>query len=329
MKKKTRQMLLLLGLLIAAIAALLIVKLVNHVSAQRSQAETEANTTYVALPSDPDAVSWQVDDVALTLTKDESDKWTWSEDAAFPLSTTLVENLTDTLSNLSTQTSFSPEDSLSAYGLDTPSYSVTVSSGSESKTLLFGGSFNDDGDSYYYAKLTEDDTIYVLDSTVPSALVSSIYDLADCTPIAETEETDITSVTIQGATDTTLHQQAIEDENGNSTASWTLNDTDITEETMTSGLVSELLNPTFTSMAAWKPDTTALSDYGLTDPTAQVTVSCSDSDGYTLAIGAETSDGNSYYVTTDGGTSVYLISASKINDLLDVAANGFTLGTEE
>lgn len=69
-------MLLLLGLLIAAIAALLIVKLVNHVSAQRSQAETEANTTYVVLPSDPDAVSWQVDDVTLTLTKDESDKWT-------------------------------------------------------------------------------------------------------------------------------------------------------------------------------------------------------------------------------------------------------------
>lgn len=329
MKKKTRQMLLLLGLLAAAIVALLLVKLVNHLSEQRSQAETEANTTYITLPSAPDTVSWQADDAMLTLTKDGNGSWIWSEDAAFPLSTTLTENLTNTLTDLSTQTSFSPEDTLSAYGLDTPSYSVTVSSGSESKTILFGGSFSDDGDSYYYAKLADDDTIYVLDSTIPSALVSSIYDLADCAPIVSITETDITSVTIQGATDTTLQQQATEDEDGNSAAAWTLNGTDVTEETLTSSLVSELLNPTFTSMADWKPDADTLSSYGLTAPTAQVTVSCSGSDGYTLAIGTETSDGSSYYATTDNGNSIYLISASKINDLLDVAANGFTLDTEE
>lgn len=329
MKKKTRQMLLLLGLLAAAIVALLLVKLINHLSEQRSQAETEANTTYITLPSDPDTVSWQADDATLTLTKDGNGNWTWSEDAAFPLSTTLTENLTNTLTDLSTQTSFSPEDTLSAYGLDTPSYSVTVSSGSESKTLLFGGSFSDDDDSCYYAKLADDDTIYVLDSTIPSALVSSIYDLADYAPIASITETDITSVTIQGATDTTLQQQATEDEDGNSAAAWTLNGTDVTEETLTSSLVSELLNPTFTSMADWKPDADTLSSYGLTAPTAQVTVSCSGSDGYTLAIGTETSDGSSYYATTDNGNSIYLISASKINDLLDVAANGFTLDTEE
>ena len=329
MKKKTRQMLLLLGLLVAAIAALLIVKLVNHLSDQRSQAETEANTSYVTFPSDPDAISWQTDDATLTLTKDENGSWTWSEDTAFPLDTSLVESLTGALNDLSTQTAFSPEDALSAYGLDTPSYSITVSGGSESKTLLFGGSFLDDGDSYYYAKLADDDTIYVLDSTVPTALVSSIYDLADCAPIASITETDITSVTIQGAEMITLRQQATEDENGNATADWTLDDTNVTEETLTTSLVSELLHPTFTSMAAWKPDADALSDYGLASPAAQVTVTCSDSNHYTLAIGTETSDGNSYYATTDGGNSVYLISASKINDLLDVAANGFTLDTEE
>ncbi len=329
MKKKTRQMLLLLGLLAAAIVALLLVKLVNHLSDQRTQAETEASTTYVTLPSDPDTIRWQIDDTTLTLSKDENGNWTWSEDATFPLDASLVENLTGTLSSLSTQTAFSPEDSLSAYGLDNPSYSVTVSSGSESKTLLFGGSFNDDEDSHYYAKLADDDTIYVLDSTVPSALVSSIYDLADCAPIAAVTETDITSVTVQGTADTTLQQQSGEDDEGNTIAGWTLDDTDVTEETLTSSLVSELLNPTFTSMAAWKPDADALAGYGLTAPTAQVTVSCSASDGYTLAIGAETSDGNSYYATNDGGNSVYLISASRINDLLDVAANGFTLDTEE
>ena len=328
MSKKVKQMLVLLALLAAAIIALLVVKLVNYISEKNEAAETEAATTYVDLPTDPDTISWQTSDGSLTLTKDSDGNWGWSEDSDFPLSTSLVESLTSALSDLSTQTAFSPEDSLSAYGLDEPTYTVTVSNGSDSKTLLFGSSFNDNGESDYYAKLSDSDTIYVLDSTVPGSLVSSIYDLADCAPISATDATSIDTVTISGTAETVLTQQATEDEDGNTSSTWTMDGTDVTDETTMTNLTAELKNPSFSSMVDWKPDDATLATYGLTAPAAQVTVTTTDSGGYTLTIGTANDDATAYYATPDGGKSIYLISSSKVNDLLDVAANGFTVDTD-
>ena len=168
MSKKTKQMLLLLGLLAAAVIALLVVKLGTHLSTKRAQEQAAANAITIDLPAEPTTLTLQYADNTLTLQKDSDGNWTW--DAETEPDDSAVQALTFALSDLVIEDAFAPEDTLAAYGLAEPLETLTVSDGENSQTLLIGSIFDAGDETLCYAKTADSETIYVLDNALPSAL---------------------------------------------------------------------------------------------------------------------------------------------------------------
>lgn len=168
MSKKTKQMLLLLSLLAAAVIALLAVKLGTHLSDKRAQEQAAANAVTIDLPAEPTTLTVQYSGGTLTLQKDSDGNWTW--DAETEQDDSAVQALSFALNSLVIEDAFAPEDDLSAYGLTEPAETLTVSDGENSKTLLIGNGFDDGDETLYYAKTADSETIYVLDNALPSAL---------------------------------------------------------------------------------------------------------------------------------------------------------------
>ena len=168
MSQKKKQLILLLGLLAAAVIALLAVRLVNHRSEQRAPEQAAENAISIDLPGDPTTLTLQYGGETVTLQQGEDGSWSW--DAVAELDDSAMQTVTFALNALVIEDAFAPEDALSAYGLADPAYTLTVSSAEGSQTLLIGNGFDDGDETLYYARTADSETVYVLDNALPSAL---------------------------------------------------------------------------------------------------------------------------------------------------------------
>lgn len=333
-KKKQRQLLLLLGCLAAAVLILVAVLLYNrHLAAQEAAAESDSIS--IGLSTEPTEVRWTSATGTVALVQDGEGNWTWAEDADFPLNTTTVQAIVTALSNPA-QREIEIADSLEAYGLAEPSITLeTVDSEGSQLQLLIGNSFTEGSEEYYYAMRSGGDTILILDTTLVGQLTETINDLADTSPLDSIDESQVTSLTIQGAQESsfTVQSETVEDEEGNKETEyhWYNNGTDVTSSTLLSSITEEALDPTFISLAYWKPDEATLAACGLDTPIT-ATVIYTDDDGnaahQTLSIGGLDENGSYYYCSADGGQSVYLIGAASLTDIITVANSGFDAAQE-
>lgn len=201
--------------------------------------------------------------------------------------------------------------------------------------LLIGNSFTEGSEEYYYAMRSGGDTILILDTTLVGQLTETINDLADTSPLDSIDESQVTSLTIQGAQESsfTVQSETVEDEEGNEETEyhWYNNGTDVTSSTLLSSITEEALDSTFISLAYWKPDEATLAACGLDTPIT-ATVIYTDDDGnaahQTLSIGGLDENGSYYYCSADGGQSVYLIGAASLTDIITVANSGFDAAQE-
>ncbi len=333
-KKKRRQLCLLLGCLAAAVLILVAVLLYNRYLAAQ-EAAAEADTISTGLAAEPVQISWTGAEGSVTLVQDGEDNWSWAEDDGFPLDSSLVQSIVSALADPA-QREIELADSLEAYGLEEPAWTLTTvdSEGNEAQ-LLIGNAFTEESTEYYYAMVPGSETLLILDTTLASQLTGTVLELADTDPLEAIDESQVASLTIQGAQESvlTVQSETVEDEEGNEETEyyWYSGDTDVTDSTLLTSLTGELLDPAFTSMAYWKPDEATLAACGLDAPVT-VTVQYTDEDGnaavLTLSIGSLDEEGSYYYCTADGGESVYLIRATSLADTITVAASGFNAAAE-
>lgn len=339
-KKKRRQLCLLLVILAAAVVLLAAVLLYNRYLAAR-EAAAGADTISTGLAAEPVQLSWTGAGGSVALVQDGEGNWSWAEDESFPLDSSLVQSIVSALADPA-QREIELADSLEAYGLEEPAWTLTTVDGEGNEAqLLIGNSFTeagaDTGESteYYYAMVPGSETLLILDTTLADQLTGTVLELADTSPLEAIEESQVTSLTIQGAQESvlTVQSETVEDEEGSEETEyhWYSGDTDVTDSALLTSLTGELLDPAFTSMAYWKPDEAALAACGLDAPIT-ATVAYTDGDGKaavrTLSIGSLDEEGSSYYCTADGGESVYLIRAASLADTVTVAASGFNAAAE-
>ncbi len=350
--KKRKQLLTLLVLLAVAIVVWIAVILINQAETQKE----EDSIIYVETVDDPTGLTLTIEEgsysfsaEATTETDGDADEdedtdededetvWSLADDADFPVQSDSINEITEALAELTASREISIEDDLDAYGLEDPAASITVTNDAgDSATLLLG---SETSSGYYYCMLEDSDVIYVIESTLYSLLPGSLTELAELTEYPAFSSDILDSITISGDYEETFEVREVEveeesDDEDSSEVTITTEyhyflsgETDVTGESLITSLRTEVFSIEMTSLAIYKPTEDELSEYGIDDPTAVLTVEYEDDDETLtseLIIGSYDEDEDVYYCILDGDTNMlYAVDASSLENVITIAEQGY------
>ena len=184
MEKQKKQFIVVLILLVVAVAAYLLLHVYNDKKEAKEEAEEDADTITITDfdADDVTAFSYQLNGETLSFTKD-GDNWLYDGDASLDLDEDSITSMLSAISNLTTEEALEEYDSLSDYGLDTPSNTITVTTADGTITLLAGN--QNEITNSYYMMTGDSDMVYLISTDLNSIFSSAVDDL-----IAEEEETE-------------------------------------------------------------------------------------------------------------------------------------------
>lgn len=325
MKKQTKQLLLLGGVVVICAALYLGLSLWNR------QAETD-ETVYLTQLEDVTSLSFY--NGAETLSFSLSDGvWQWDGDSAFPADQSALTSLADAAGQLAAVRIFETPESADSYGLDAPAYEITLSdSAGNQETVLIGNSVDS---AYNYAQVEGKTTVYTISSTLADDLNVELMDLAQVETFPDLSEDNMETIAIQrdGQTLTLAKRTSTEtDEDSGETVSsytWSLDGQDIdADNDVLSGMLSSLSYLYFSSCYDYRSDAEEQAACGLDDPVT-ITVTCSDGSAMKLEIGGATDDGSYYYAVLNGSDAIHRINESIVEDLLSATADSLLAADTE
>ena len=184
MKKQEKQLIALCILLLICIVAWVDLTKWNKSQEQEKQEEEEASKVMVTdiTTEDVNAFSYQYNNETLSFVKEDG-TWYYEADKSISLDQDTMETLAATAAQLTAEQEIKDYEDLSEYGLDTPSNTITLTTGDGTTTLLIGN--KNDMLSQYYVKTDQSDSIYLAGSAVYTTYQKGI---ADLTVTESTEE---------------------------------------------------------------------------------------------------------------------------------------------
>lgn len=184
MKKQKKQLIALCILLLICIVAWVGLTKWNKSQEQKKQEEEEASKVTVTdvNTEDVNAFSYQYNNETLSFVK-EDDTWYYEADKSISLDQDTMETLIATTAQLTAEQEIKDYEDLSEYGLETPSNTITLTTGDGTTTLLIGN--KNDMLSQYYVKTDQSDSIYLAGSAVYTTYQKGI---ANLTVTESTEE---------------------------------------------------------------------------------------------------------------------------------------------
>ena len=190
MKKQKIQMLVIVVILLLCVAAYFVATQYAKKQEQRDKdSETQGQVSLTVI--DPDAVdafSYIADGTTYSYTKD-GDTWICENDTSLKMDADSIATLLEHLKKVTAAEAITDYDSISDYGLDQPQNTITVTCGDETTTIDIGD-YNEML-SEYYLKVSGDDKIYLVDSTLKDAF-SKTPDTMVQEESTETESVDTT-----------------------------------------------------------------------------------------------------------------------------------------
>ena len=190
MKKQKIQMLVIVVILLLCVAAYFVATQYAKKQEQRDKdSETQGQVSLTVI--DPDAVdafSYIADGTTYSYTKD-GDTWICENDTSLKMDADSIATLLEHLKKVTAAEAITDYDSISDYGLDQPQNTITVTCGDETTTIDIGD-YNEML-SEYYLKVSGDDKIYLVDSTLKDAF-SKAPDTMVQEESTETESVDAT-----------------------------------------------------------------------------------------------------------------------------------------
>ena len=184
MKKQKKQLIALCILLLICIVAWVGLTKWNKSQEQKKQEEEEVSKVMVTdiTTEDINAFSYQYNNETLSFVKEDG-TWYYEADKSISLDQDTMETLVATAAQLTAEQKIKDYEDLSEYGLDTPSNTITLTTGDGTTTLLIGN--KNDMLSQYYVKTDQSDSIYLAGSAVYTTYQKGI---ADLTVTESTEE---------------------------------------------------------------------------------------------------------------------------------------------
>ena len=302
MRKKNKGILILLAVLILLVAVYFGLRTWNAQQEEKAQEEQEAATVHVTDTSAEDIVSlkFNVGNGDLEFSK-EDDQWYYTPDKDFPLQQSYPEDMAETVGSITAGRELTDGDSIDAYGLDEPAYTIeyTDADGNTAE-LLFGDMTGDD----YYVMLNGNDTVYTVNSSVIDPFNYTLDDMAQLDDYPSIGSGNLVKEVITQNGETTTYDSEDEDQAEDIAA-------------VAGGLGAVSLS----EAADYSVEDEDLDVYGLDEDsriTVEATYTQNDEEQLlTLYIGNEDGSGNRYVMLNDSRI-VYLISDEICDNILNV-----------
>lgn len=337
--KKKRKLFVLISLLavlcIAYGGILLYQKHQQELKTKQEEKELEESKIYLTDFDSISRISYNNGKEVLSFVKEEN-TWYYENDKNFPLEQSYLITLEDQLLKMEATRSLEDGDTLQAYGLAEETLYVTVAGEDGEEVTILIGNENTLG---YYAKLEDNDLVYIITSSLYSNIQNGLYDMIVMETIPSITEDNITSFSITQGNNTKLYRKAIkdipeeestalleeteevgaEDEMSETIYEWTVEQngsvedvTDTFEDTILYGI----LNLNYTECVNYNASKKELETYGLLDSTVSIKVNYEEDakeKSFTLKIGNEEETGMYYYVQMEGSTAVNLQLKSNLD----------------
>lgn len=302
MRKKNKGILILLAVLILLVAVYFGLRTWNAQQEEKAQEEQEAATVHVTDTSAEDIVSlkFNVGNGDLEFSK-EDDQWYYTPDKDFPLQQSYPEDMAETVGSITAGRELTDGDSIDAYGLDEPAYTIeyTDADGNTAE-LLFGDMTGDD----YYVMLNGNDTVYTVNSSVIDPFNYTLDDMAQLDDYPSIGSGNLVKEVITQNGETTTYDSEDEDQAEDIAA-----------------VAGGLGAVTLSEAADYSVEDEDLDVYGLDEDsriTVEATYTQNDEEQLlTLYIGNEDGSGNRYVMLNDSRI-VYLISDEICDNILNV-----------
>ena len=302
MRKKNKGILILLAVLILLVAVYFGLRTWNAQQEEKAQEEQEAATVHVTDTSAEDIVSlkFNVGNGDLEFSK-EDDQWHYTPDKDFPLQQSYPEDMAETVGSITAGRELTDGDSIDAYGLDEPAYTIEYTDADGNTTeLLFGDMTGDD----YYVMLNGNDTVYTVNSSVIDPFNYTLDDMAQLDDYPSIGSGNLVKEVITQNGETTTYDSEDEDQAEDIAA-----------------VAGGLGAVTLSEAADYSVEDEDLDVYGL-DEDSRITVEATytqddEEQLLTLYIGNEDGSGNRYVMLNDSRI-VYLISDEICDNILNV-----------
>ena len=231
----------------------------------------------------------------------EDDQWYYTPDKDFPLKQSYPEDMAETVGSITADRELTDGDSIDAYGLDDPVYTIEYTDADGNTTeILFGNMTGDD----YYVMLNGSDTVYTVSSSVIDPLNYALDDMAQLDDYPSIGSGNLVKEVITQNGETTTYDSEDEDQAE-----------DIASVAGGLGAV------TLSEAADYSVEDGDLDMYGLDEDsriTVEATYTQDDEEKLlTLYIGNEDGNGNRYVMLNDSRI-VYLISDEVCDNILNV-----------
>lgn len=203
-----------------SLTALLAVLIISYVVAKshnndgdNTDDDTNAETIYVTNYNIDliNRISYETDGMAVTLVKNSGGQWSLEENSLFPLKTSAVTSMISTVSTLTASRTVEG-DSLSGYGLDTPTLKVSAEYSDGTSVSLSTGSENS-----YGIYLLDNGTgkIYLADSSFTTFFPSKLSGLIQVDKMPDIDTDYLVSLALR---DKYENENTVTDEEGLSAA---------------------------------------------------------------------------------------------------------------
>lgn len=256
----------------------------------------------------------------LSFAKNEEDAWYWTQDPLFPLDETYPAAVAEEVRGLSATTTIAAGegDTLESYGLDSSDLYIKTTSVSGSVSTLLIGNKLDTGE--YYVRFEESETVYVVSAALMGAVSLDINDMAIIEPFPVLDETNITTLTVQGEGEDTLSYTVKEE--GEGAYNWYQSGRAVNDDPTLNALLAEIAALSFDECIDYRPSEEALGICGITAPLATLTVEYT-LDGVAaelqLIVGALREDGTTHFAALAPDGTVYSITHDSVATLLSMA----------
>lgn len=301
MDKKMKKMLILLGVLILLLAAYFGIQLLNKKQAEKQEAKEEAEAVYVTDIEELTSIRYDVGNGEFMFEKQDG-TWIYTEDPDFPLAESYPEQMADTFGRLKAERKLTDGDTLDAYGLDDPAYTVELTDADGNATMLYFGNAVDD---VYYLTVDDTEKVYTVSSAVISDLQYTLDDMAVLDEYPSIGSGNLKKETITQNGETVIYDSENDDDAENIA-------------TVAGGLGAVSLS----SVADYSVEEANLAGYGL-DESSRITVEATyteDEEEQLLTLYIGNDDGNGYrYVMINESDIVYLISDTVCGNILNSA----------
>lgn len=333
--RQRRTITILSAVLLVLLAAVLIVLGIRYREGRQAEQGEDVPAMASAASSGYAALVYSNGATTLSFSAAEDGSWTWDNDPGFPLRQETINSILALLVNWRPQQTLAAEEDLSAYGLDEPAGSLTLTwTDGSARTLSFGKTTTD-GTSRYVMDQSDTATVYIIPDTLFTQMSVPIYDMCDVPVLPLLEEGSIRSILIRGPEHEdgtpaliTLLTTARRD-GGEGPVTWLQGSENVTENEALRALLEDLRALVLTKCVDYDPSDEALEICGFTTPAATVTVNYTSSAGtdetLSLTIGAQVLDGSGRYVRLGEASAVYSLPTASLDPLMRLAANGLDL----